>query len=391
MDSAEIASVSLNDTPGADQQLLDDAIVMSEPADWIDWTSQLNETAFASPSPGGAMLSNWDSLDTEYSRVVNAHLKDQRLGTNGFNGSVSGAEDPAKGSSLFEGSRKAYGAHLSRRGNVLWDESGEPKKMGGLDPPGTQDRNEIDSHEMDGPEPSSDQDQNENYSFEPLDQGCHSLSPYDHSSLSPSEDKRLLAIVMPGHKQTADCPSPGAELPISPISSGLGRASEPPGKRKASPDLHSSRKARKSNHIRPASKQSLHTVSHNATEKKYRRNLNCKIDTLRQCVPSLCLAPFSSLSPSSSPQKSSSSKSPITTSHEVAKKSPDEGDDDNAQEKPQRCTKATIITKAREHILDQERAIKRLGVEVAGYRARIDAFDALERGRGRVRAAYWDL
>jgi len=401
MESTDIASTSLNDTERAHRQLLDDDSIMSSMADWVDWTGQLNDTGPVPSSSDGVVLSNQDSLDTEFSHMVNAHSKCQPLDTSSFKGSIFGAADPINGTSLYEGFRRTYDAHLGKRGNVLWLESGVPRETDGFGPPGTHDQNDMDFYDMDGSEHSSNQDPIENHPCSPLDDGYHPLFPQNITSLSPSEEKRLLAIAMPGYEHTLDNPpSAGIELPMFPTSLGVQRMSAPHRKRKASPVLPPPLKARKSSHGPPPRKKCLSPQAHNVVEKKYRRNLNYRIDTLRRCVPSLCHASFPSPSstsrspPPRRPQKplAAASKSPIAVSLKAAENSCDDDDDDddddnNNQRKSHRCTKATIITKAREHILDQELAIKRLCTEVAGYRTRIVAFEALERDGARVRIA----
>ncbi|PBP20726.1 helix-loop-helix DNA-binding domain-containing protein [Diplocarpon rosae] len=93
---------------------------------------------------------------------------------------------------------------------------------------------------------------------------------------------------------------------------------------------------------------------HNAIEKRYRTNLNAKIECLRKGVPSLC----------------------------VSDKISGEGSDGEAVDsKPgkQKYGKAAILTRALEYIRHLESTTQRLGGEVDSLKTRVEAFEKLAR------------
>jgi hypothetical protein len=97
---------------------------------------------------------------------------------------------------------------------------------------------------------------------------------------------------------------------------------------------------------------------HNAIEKRYRTNLNDKIDCLRQGVPGLC--------------RTSSSDS----------KSGDEMDDSDGEQMDsksgqQKYGKAAILTRALEYIKYLEATTQQLGSEVMVLKTRVGAFEKL--------------
>jgi hypothetical protein len=114
------------------------------------------------------------------------------------------------------------------------------------------------------------------------------------SSLSLEEEARLLHIAMPGPPPAfLSCLDPalrtlkgeGSNSPIPPP-----------------PSLSSSSTACTHKHKRKqphASRLRTHqSKGHNATERKYRNNLNSKLNILRLCVPSLCTASCTATVPS---------------------------------------------------------------------------------------------
>jgi hypothetical protein len=211
------------------------------------------------------------------------------------------------------------------------------------------------------------------------------------TSLSSDEEAGLLRIAMPfldpaARPPNEEDPDLGPEAPpLPPISSPPLSASATSA---SSAPLHKQKRKR----TLPSSGPSK---SHNATEAKYRSNLNTKLDILRLCVPSLCSPP---------PAKSHKEKShpqnslPGGDDHDHQDKNPDNDSDNKGPgggsrdaygdgRTKRRCTKATIISQATEHILAQEHASTRLRADMARYRSRIAAFEALERGGGLWSAA----
>jgi hypothetical protein len=198
----------------------------------------------------------------------------------------------------------------------------------------------------------------------------HNLSS-SSSSLPFEEEKRLLRIAMPGPPPTflscldpALC-NPKGEGPSPPISS-------PPSVSMSSTTRTCKRKRKQP----PASRLRTHqSKGHNATERKYRNNLNSKLNILRLCVPSLCAASCTATVPSE--------KSPPCVvdyddnNCDNCSNSDGDGGGGGGGAK-QRCTKATIIAKATAYILAQERDSKRLQADIVLCQSRIAAFEALE-------------
>jgi len=92
---------------------------------------------------------------------------------------------------------------------------------------------------------------------------------------------------------------------------------------------------------------------HNAIEKRYRTNLNDKIDCLRQGVPSLCQSPT------------------------VDGEDEDGEDIDDSKAVSKKYGKAIILTRALEYIKHLEHNTKRLGLEVLVLKTRVGAFEKL--------------
>jgi hypothetical protein len=92
---------------------------------------------------------------------------------------------------------------------------------------------------------------------------------------------------------------------------------------------------------------------HNAIEKRYRTNLNDKIDCLRQVVPSLC-------------------KSTTANGED------EDGEDiDDSKAVSKKYGKAIILTRALEYIKHLEQNTKRLGLEALVLKTRVEAFEKL--------------
>jgi len=95
---------------------------------------------------------------------------------------------------------------------------------------------------------------------------------------------------------------------------------------------------------------------HNAIEKRYRTNLNDKINELREGVPALC--------------------------HHFNEDGdePEDSDEDGEEKAAQKYGKAAILTRALEYIQHLESTMQRLGGEVATLRTRVGAFEKLAMG-----------
>ena len=174
------------------------------------------------------------------------------------------------------------------------------------------------------------------------------------SSLTEAEEQRLLDIAMPYRMISK------VKLSSEPFSSTASHSSPSPS---PSPEPESrTRKNKKRKSLADAEAPSAVCQSrkrgHNAIEKRYRTNLNDKINCLRQGVPSLC--------------RTSSSES----------KSADGGEGSDSEEMDtktgqQKYAKAVILTRALEYIKYLENTTKRLGSEVTVLKTRVGAFEKL--------------
>ncbi|KAH7346502.1 hypothetical protein BKA65DRAFT_502605 [Rhexocercosporidium sp. MPI-PUGE-AT-0058] len=166
------------------------------------------------------------------------------------------------------------------------------------------------------------------------------------SSLTEAEERSLQDIAMPYNalsniKITSAPPSPAESQSLSPS---------------AEPEVRT-RKNNKRKSIDPGELPSntlcqSRKRGHNAIEKRYRTNLNAKIESLREGVPSLC-----------GPNDNNGEED-----------SDGEGDDKSSQQK---YGKAAILTRALEYIQHLEKTTKRLGSEVDTLQTRVGAFEKL--------------
>lgn len=174
-----------------------------------------------------------------------------------------------------------------------------------------------------------------------------------YSTLTPAEEKSLQNIAMPYLLSKVKISS----VPSSPILSQQSSISPTP-----SPEPEPEVRTRKTKKRRaniddedvPSALCQSRKRGHNAIEKRYRTNLNDKINCLRQGVPSLC-----------------------GTSH-----SADEADDSDAEGVDskigqQKYGKAAILTRALEYIQHLESTSQRLGGEVTTLKIRVGAFEKL--------------
>ncbi|KAL2069630.1 hypothetical protein VTL71DRAFT_14309 [Oculimacula yallundae] len=168
------------------------------------------------------------------------------------------------------------------------------------------------------------------------------------SSLTEAEERNLQEIAMPYHALSR---VKIASTPVSPTESQASGSLSP----SPEPEVHT-RKSNKrksidlgdvpSNTIGQSKKR-----GHNAIEKRYRTNLNAKIESLREGVPSLC-----------GPN--------INTGEE---ESCGEGDGKSGQ----KYGKAAILMRALEYIQHLEKTTQRLGCEVDTLKTRVRAFEKL--------------
>lgn len=180
-------------------------------------------------------------------------------------------------------------------------------------------------------------------------------------SLTEEEERNLTAIAMPSHVLAAQAHSEEATSPAhSDFSPAPSASPEPPvrgrknKKRKSSlDDIEALCQSRK--------------TGHNAIEKRYRTNLNEKIDCLRLSMP-----PF----PHASTISSNSTNSRLGSVDVIG-----EGDGEDMEEYPkidqQKYGKAAILTRALDYIKHLEDTSQRLGGEVSVLKNRVGAFEKL--------------
>lgn len=176
----------------------------------------------------------------------------------------------------------------------------------------------------------------------------------NYPSLSKEEQQNLQNIAMPylfsqatissepssptlSHTSTSACISPEPESPVRKTR-----------KRKSTIDTEV-----------PLAVCQSRKRGHNAIEKRYRTNLNEKINCLRQGVPSLCKTPTSESVPSATADR-------------------EDGDDsENEEADSKKYGKAAILTRALEYIQHLETTTQRLGSEVMVLKTRVGAFEKL--------------
>jgi hypothetical protein len=277
---------------------------------------------------------------------------------------------------------------------------------------------------------SSHRGQSERNPYQTLSQSYHFLSHHSHSSLSFDEEP-LLSIAMSDYVPNfSSCLDPtlrsreGPDPPILPPPSASSTMGTHTHKRKQSTldatlakPRHSSppppqllRPQAKKSRPSSSSRRSSQSKSHNAIEKKYRHNLNGKLAILRLCIPSLFAAcnvssekPPSCTGASIGPSIGGAGSLGVHDYNHYDDNSDncsDGGGGDDSEQRDgenthahahartnaHRCTKAIImakateyiLAKATEYILAQERDSKRLRADMAAYRSRIAAFEALE-------------
>ncbi|CZT45882.1 uncharacterized protein RSE6_06239 [Rhynchosporium secalis] len=168
------------------------------------------------------------------------------------------------------------------------------------------------------------------------------------SSLSEAEERNLQEIAMPYHAL------PRVKIDSVPVSPTESHESVSP-----SPEPEPEVRTRKNNKRKSIDlgEQPSNAVGqskkrgHNAIEKRYRTNLNAKIESLREGVPSLC-------GPSSNGGE-------------------EESDGEGDGRCGQKYGKAAILMRALEYIQHLEKTTQRLGSEVDTLKTRVGAFEKL--------------
>lgn len=175
------------------------------------------------------------------------------------------------------------------------------------------------------------------------------------SSLTEAEERDLQDIAMPYRMLSAI--KLGSE-PTSPTSSHSTQSPSPSPEPETRTRKAKKRKSSMDDEEPPSALCQSRKRGHNAIEKRYRTNLNDKINCLRQGIPSL------------SRQSSSDTKSD------------EEGQDSDAERMDsktgqQKYGKAAILTRALEYIKYLESTTQRLGSEVDVLKTRVGAFEKL--------------
>jgi hypothetical protein len=175
------------------------------------------------------------------------------------------------------------------------------------------------------------------------------------SSLTEAEERDLQDIAMPSRMLSA---IKLASEPSSPTSSHSNHSPSPSPEPQTRTRKNNKRKMSVDDGEVPSALCQSRKRGHNAIEKRYRTNLNDKINCLRQGIPSLS-------------RRSSSDA-----------KSDDEGEDSDAEAMDsktaqQKYGKAAILTRALEYIKHLETTTQRLGGEVDVLKTRVGAFEKL--------------
>jgi hypothetical protein len=174
------------------------------------------------------------------------------------------------------------------------------------------------------------------------------------SSLTEAEERDLQNIAMPSRMLSA---IKLASEPSSPTSSLSDRSPSPSPKPQTRTRRNNKRKTSQDDGEVPSALCQSRKRGHNAIEKRYRTNLNDKINCLREGIPSL-------------------SRQSISDA-----KSDEEGEDSDIEMDPktaqQKYGKAAILTRALEYIKHLENTTQRLGSEVDVLKTRVGAFEKL--------------
>lgn len=175
------------------------------------------------------------------------------------------------------------------------------------------------------------------------------------SSLTEAEERDLQDIAMPYRMLSA---IKLASEPSSPTSSHSNHSPSPSPEPETLNRKTKKRKSSMNDEEVPSALCQSRKRGHNAIEKRYRTNLNDKINCLRQGIPSI------------SRRSSSDAKS-----DDEAEDSEAEGMDSKTGQ--QKYGKAAILTRALEYIKHLETTTQRLGSEVDVLKTRVGAFEKL--------------
>lgn len=395
MDSTKIASVSLGDTRGTGHQQLDEVNTKAPAEDWIDWADKLDTTGLIPSAFGQVTTSKWDTLNTNGSHLAVSTQsfvnENQWLYMNSFDVPFDAVVDTTRGTSFID---TLCGNTQSRGKTDPWAEA-------------------EDSIVIEVPNHPSYQEQSERNSYWTLPQGRHSPPQNVHSSPSFDEESQLLSIITPNYAKSlrsypdstvlsSERPKPLiSPPPIAPLAMSTHTHSHPrthtrkrerkqstPDAVLVTPSYGSPRLRNQEKKSRPSSTSPRNSQGkrHSAVEKKYRHNLNSKIAILRRCVPSLRAVPciFSSEEPSCTGISVAGSGSLDLHSDydngNIDNCNDGDGDGEELDWKNTqacRCTKANIIAKSTEYILEQELKSRRLEADIVRYRSQIAVFEAL--------------
>jgi hypothetical protein len=174
-----------------------------------------------------------------------------------------------------------------------------------------------------------------------------------YSTLTIDEERQAIAVAMAG----VLAPVTGSTAPPS-------QSSSPEPERKPEIRTRKTKKRKAAVEEEPETFTQLRKRGHNAIEKRYRTNLNQKINELRAGVPSLCKTFNNNINNNNNDDEGD----------EEQDSDADGGDSKAGQQK---YGKAAILTRALEYIKHLEMTTQKLGTELVVLKTRIGAFEKL--------------